>query len=113
MPEPDQPAVQEAVLSDYAPWSPDELNQPDSDKQAEFRNIQMSLPVLQEVLDWYDEQIALYSNPEIISGVNPSSKPEDVKNAVLFAQNMISGYKYKRNEFANRFEEYSQAVIEP
>ena len=91
-------------------WSPEELAEVSDAKMADLRNIQASLPVIEEVIAWYDEQIALYKDPEIIEGANPSSKAEDIKNSVLLAQGFIKGYKYKRNEFAKRFEEYIQTV---
>jgi hypothetical protein len=90
------------------PWSPDELNQPLTADETEL--IQGQLPLLNEVIQWFDERIADYSSPEIISGVNISSKPEDVKNSVLFAQSMIKDYKYKRKDFVERFRKNIDAL---
>jgi hypothetical protein len=90
------------------PWSPDELaaNLTQDDKQA----IKEQLPLLNEVITWFDERIAEYGNPETISGVNISSDPQHVKEAVLFAQTMIKDYKSKRNEFNATFKKYIAAL---
>lgn len=94
-----------------APWSPEELTEDLSPEQ--LLEIQQSLPLLQEVIEWYDEQVAHYGDPETITGVNPSTRPQDVKQAVMFAQTMIKGYKHKRNEFIARFKKHTAIVAPP
>jgi hypothetical protein len=74
------------------------------DKQE--RDVVASLPVVQEVLDWFDKQVATYKNPLALDGVNPSTPAEDVKAAVLLAQNLISDYKRQRENFESQFSKY-------
>lgn len=70
------------------------------------RDVVASLPVVQEVLDWFDRQISTYKNPLVIDGVNPSTPAEDVKCAVLLAQAQIKDFKAKRGEFETKFRKY-------
>jgi hypothetical protein len=90
------------------PWSPEELNTELTPE--ELAAIKQELPLLDEVISWFDEQIKVYSNPETIGGVNISSKPEDVKQAVLFAQTLIKDYKDKRDEFTKKFKHHIGAL---
>lgn len=101
----------EEELDPNAPWSPEEGTEELTTEQ--LLEIQQSLPLLKAVIDWFDEQIALYKDPTIIEGANPSSKAEDLKEAILLAQGFIKGYKYKRNEFAVRFKKLSAIVAPP
>lgn len=75
-------------------------------QEEQERKVAMSLPVLQDVLDWYDQQIATYQDPMTIMGVNPSTPAEDVKSAVLFARTLVDEYQRKRVAFANQFSKY-------
>lgn len=87
-------------------WYPEPSEEQVEAEQQEQSKITASMPVLQEVLDWYDTQIAVYSNPKTITGIGSNTKAEDVKQAVLFAQTLIQDYENKRGEFANRFEKF-------
>lgn len=94
--------------NDYAPYNPEAPEEQQVEEQLEHSRTVASLPVIEDVLTWFDEQIAAYTNPDIISTVSPNSDPEQVKQAVLFAQTVMKDYKNKRMEFANRFSDYIQ-----
>lgn len=83
---------------------PDEEQKDLVEKQE--RDVTASLPVVQEVLDWFDMQLRTYRNPMVIEGVNPSTPAEDVKAAVLLAQAQIRDYKNKREQFEGKFSRY-------
>ncbi len=106
-------AVEEQEPDPNAPWSPEESEVTTALSAEDLEILRSQLPVVEEIIAWFDGQIALYGNPEVITGVNPSSKPEDVKNAVMFAQQMIKGYKDKRKEFAKKFEPYLTKQKDP
>lgn len=93
---------------DYGSWVPPVLaaNEKVAAEQAEQVYIKSSLPVIQEVLDWYDECIEKFKNPEVITGVNVSTPAEIVKTAVVHAQQQIASYQKKKREFIQRFSEY-------
>jgi hypothetical protein len=87
-------------------WYPEpDQEQQDLVEQQEHEVV-ASLPVVQEVLDWFDKQIATYKNPLTIEGVNPNTPAEDIKAAVLLAQALITDYKTKRGDFQSKFERY-------
>lgn len=106
----EKPTTEATVEEEYqdpnTPWSPEESDETNQLTLEQIEELRSQLPVIQDIIDWFDKQIAAYSNPEIISGVNPSSKAEDVKKAVLFAQQMIQDYKEKRKQFTSQFAEY-------
>lgn len=93
-------------------WYPEPSKQQEETIQQEESKTIASLPVIQEVLDWFDEQIAIYKNPSVIEGVNPSTPAEDIKAAVLLAQGRIDDYRTKRDEFINRFSKYIQEAAD-
>lgn len=99
-----------AYLDNNRPWSPDELTELSPEQRAELVAMNASVPVIEEVLEWFDSQIASFSDPTIITKVTVTTKAEDIKQAVLFAQKMIQSYKDKRNEFENRFKNFVTAV---
>lgn len=74
--------------------------------QDELHTAASPIGIVQDVLDWYDKQIADYKNPLLITGVNPSSNPEEVMRAILVAQAVIKDYKAKRAEFEHLFAEH-------
>lgn len=96
----------EAPVSDFEAYSPEPPEEQQDAETLEKSRANASLPVLQEVLDWFDEQVAEFKDPMIIDGVNVSSDPQQVKDAVLFAQGMISRFEKKKGEFTNRFSDY-------
>lgn len=99
-------------MDDYGAWLPN----PDPTKEkAELearQNIKASVPVIQEVIDWFDAEIAKYADPRTIDGVNIATNPELVKQAVLFAQTLATAYQDKRDEFQQRFSEYLISEVE-
>lgn len=98
--------------NDYGAWLPNTDDAREKAKLAEQQNLKASVPVLQDVLDWFDTQIAAFKNPEIIEGVNVSTPAEQVKLAALFAQTNIASYRQKRMEFEQRFSEYLISEVE-
>lgn len=97
-------------IDDNAPWFPEEDQEQKDIVEKQERDVVASLPLVQEVLDWFDMQIATYKNPLVIEGVNPSTPAEDVKSAVLLAQAQIRDFKVKRAEFESKFSNYIAEV---
>jgi len=98
----------QAAPDPNAPWSPDEGVEDLTPEQ--LLDIKQSLPLLQEVIEWFDEQIADFLNPNVIGGVRANSDPKEVKDSVLFAQKMSKGYSKKRDEFIKRFRKHVTEV---
>jgi hypothetical protein len=92
-------------LDDYGAWLPPVRDNKKAE-QAEKKLIKASVPVIQEVLDWYDACIDKFSNPMVVAGVNVSTPAETVKEAVLHAQQQIASYQEKKAEFVKRFSDY-------
>lgn len=89
-----------------APWSPDEGIDVEGLDEDQVSLLRATLPVVQEMLEWFDEQIAGYLNPNVISKVTTDSDPQVVKDSVLFAQQLSRDYSKKRKQFEDRFEPY-------
>lgn len=103
--EPEQPAPP----SELAPWVPDITGSSHDQLVAEQEEqvyLKASIPVIQDVLDWYDECIDHFNRPDIIDGVNPSTPAETVKEAVIYAKQQVAGYREKKREFIMRFSQY-------
>lgn len=98
--------VEQEELDPNAPWSPEEGSETVGLNDAEQEMLRATLPVVQEILDWFDEQITGYLNPNVVAGVNPDSDPKVVKESVLFAQKLSRDYDKKRKQFVKRFEPY-------
>lgn len=92
--------------NDYAPYNPEAPQEQQDAEQLEKSKINASLPIIEDVLAWFDDQITIYKSPTTIEGVNISSDPQQVKDAVLFAQSQIHAYTTKREEFVNKFRDY-------
>lgn len=103
---PDSETILPFDPDDNAPWSPEEGGDENILSAEDLEILRSQLPVIEEIIAWFDAQIMQYSSPEIIAGANPSSKAEDIKSAVLLAQGFIKGYKDKRKEFVKKFEPY-------
>lgn len=89
-----------------APWSPEEADIEHGLTAEQVEYIKSQIPVVQEVIEWFDTQIAEFLNPNVIETVTEKSDPKQVKDAVRFAQKMSRGYSKKRNEFADKFKKY-------
>lgn len=96
-----------------AAWSTEEVANADGPTSEELAEIKSMLPIIVDIIAWFDEQIAGFLNPNVIADVRTNSDPEEVKRAVLFAQKMSRGYSKKRVEFAKRFEQYLVTPKEP
>lgn len=99
-------ADDERELDPNAPWSPEEGIDEQGLSPEQIAEIRANLPVVQEILDWFEEQITGYLNPNVIAKVSRESKSEDVKEAVLFAQQLSRDYDKKRKDFYERFKPY-------
>lgn len=95
-----------AVDPDNQQWYPIPDQEQQDIVERQEHDLVASLPVLQDVLDWFDERIKTYGNPMTIEGVNVSSNAEEVKQAVLFAQSLIADYQKQREDFENNFSKY-------
>jgi len=104
-------APKQQAVDPNAPWSPEELQEEISAEDIEA--LKKELPVLDEVITWFDQQIAEFLNPNVIQAVKAKDNATDVKEAVMFAQKMSKGYSKKRNEFAVRFKKYIAQVTPP
>lgn len=93
-------------------WYPEPPKQQQEAAQIEQTKTISSLPVVQEVLDWFDEQIAIFSHPTVISGVTISTPADDVKSAVLLSQGQRASFEKKKKEFMNRFRQYLESADE-
>lgn len=101
------PPVSDATEPDpNAPWSPEEGLDESGLSPEQVAELRATMPVVQEVLDWFEEQILSYLNPNVVAGVTPDSDPQTVKDSVLFAQRLSREYSKKRNQFVKRFEPY-------
>lgn len=109
----DNKPTENEELDPNTPWSPDELNANKGMTPAELQALSSQLPVVQEIIDWFDEQIAGFLNPNCIKDATIKSSAEDIKNAVLFAQLNSKSYSSKRQEFADRFKQYLEPPKEP
>lgn len=87
-------------------WYPEApKEQREAEQQAESKTV-ASLPVIQDVLDWFEARIAQYKNPLLITGIDVSTPAEDVKNQVLLKQQLIIDYKQQRDDFKAEFSKY-------
>ncbi len=100
-------------LDPNAPWSPEEGLEESGLSEEQISELRATLPVIQEVLDWFEEQILGYLNPNVVSGVTPDSDPQTVKDSVLFAQKLSRDYDKKRKQFVKRFEPYLKPPSTP
>lgn len=93
-------------MSDFEAYIPAQSddNKLSEDKQRHFEVA--SLPVIVDVLEWFDTQISELHDPTIITSVNDTTPPEQVKAAVMDAQRLIAAYTKKRNQFKNDFSNY-------
>lgn len=99
-------------MTDTDTWYPEPpKEQQEAEQQQQSRDI-ASLPVIQETLDWFDEQIATFKDPSTIQGVNPTTNAEDIKAAVLLAQALIQSYEAKRTDYVNRFSRYIEEAAD-
>lgn len=96
-----------------APWSPEEAEIQVGLSEEELMALQSQVPIIQETLEWFDEQIADFLNPNVIESVTVKTTAEDVKQAVLFAQKMSKGYSKKRKQFVKRFKQYLEPPKPP
>jgi hypothetical protein len=94
--------------NEYGTWVP--AADPDAirEEQAELAKVKSSVPVIQDVIEWFEQQIKDFLNPMTIEGVTHSTSAEDVKNAVLFAQSSAASYAAKSKAFRSSFTEYLQ-----
>lgn len=92
--------------AEYGAWLPKPTPEQERAELIAQERLQSSVPVIQDVLDWFNTQIATYKNPLTIEGVNPATNAETVKTAVLFAQTLISDYKRQREQFIGQFKEH-------
>lgn len=90
----------------YAPWSPEGNEEQEKVTEEQQQRIAASLPIINDVLDWFDNEIKAFKDPSTITGVNISSNAEQVKSAVLFAQTVIASYESKKEEFMKDFGQY-------
>lgn len=93
-------------MSDYEAYYPQPPKEQTEAIQLEQSRTIASLPVIQEVLDWFDEQILEFRNPLLIENVNEASDSQTIKDQVLTAQKDAKRYKTKRDEFAARFADH-------
>lgn len=93
-------------MSDADPWYPQEPKEQQDAAQIAESRITASLPVIQDVLDWLDSTEQTYRDVMTIEGVNPSSKPEDIKTAVILAQSRIRDTQELRDRFTKDFARY-------
>lgn len=105
-PQPQAPVAAPELPDNNAPWSPDEAGELNAPSLEQLEEIRSQLPIIQDIIDWFDEQIAEYLNPNVIAGVTATTDPVKLKESVLFAQKMSRGYSKKRNQFAKRFDQY-------
>jgi hypothetical protein len=102
----------DTIIDDTQQWYP-EVDEDQKDLvEKQERDVVASLPIVQEVLDWFDQQIKTYKNPLTIEGVNPSTPAEDVKASVLLAQTLITDYKRQREDFQASFSRYITEVAD-
>jgi hypothetical protein len=92
--------------NDYAAYSPEPDKERIETEEQERSKAVSSMPIIQDVLDWFDTQIAEYKNPLLITGVTYKTDPEHVKAAVLLAQAQITDYKLKRDNLVSKYGDY-------
>lgn len=101
-----------ADTDDSQQWYPQALQDQQDLVDKQERDVVASLPLVQEVLDWFNEQITNYNSPSVIGNVNPSTPAEDVKFAVLLAHGQANEFKKKRREFETQFSRYITEVAD-
>jgi hypothetical protein len=97
-------------MSDFEAYNPEPSKELEEAVQREQGKVIASLPVIQDVLDWFDEQIAGFKDPMIISNVSEGTDANEVKDKVLAAQKDIIRYEKKKAEFMNRFSKYLESA---
>lgn len=93
---------------DYAAYVPPSSEDNEETASKELKRELSSMPVIQDVLDWFDTQIAELKDPSLITGISESTPAEEIKERVLFAKLQIQEYEIKRDSFISEFNHYIQ-----
>jgi hypothetical protein len=95
------------IYDENAPWSPDEVSNDVATESAarEAHVIGTSLPILQEVIDWFEEQsLALQSVSSL--DVTEDTPADEAKLRLLLNKKLTVIFLAKATEFENRFKEF-------
>lgn len=98
------------VIDNDTQWTPDNPER-EEQEQKENSKVTTSLPVVQEVLDWFAVNIELYAGIDALN-INGSTAPEDAKVSILLAKGMNQAFKDKSEEFKLKFARYLQEETE-
>lgn len=76
-------------------------------EQKEQAKVSTSIGVIQDVLDWFDANAALYASTDAL-GVDEATPNDQAKLAILHAKKMRLAFQAKSNEFRAEFAKYLQ-----
>ena len=92
--------------TDMEGWIPEENEAQQQAKKQEDAKLASSIGVVSDVMVWLEAKKKAYEGIGIISGVNASTKAEDVKSAVLLNQQMLHEMNQLLRDFRVQYAQY-------
>lgn len=90
-------------------WQPEKPEDRQEVEQQEQSKITTSLPVIEEILAWFDKNAGLYESVDSL-GVNEETSSDQAKLAILLSKKMRAAFQDKSAQFRRDFAKYLEEV---
>lgn len=95
-------------MNDYAAYYPPEDKSRQESENKEHHDAVASMPVIQQVLDWFDSEIATLHDAIALSDVDEATDAEELKSRIINNKKLAQAFEEKRAEFVTKFGPYLQ-----
>lgn len=92
-------------------WYPEPTKEQQEKEAAEHHRLVSSMPVLQDILDWFDTQ-AEYFNTAAGWTIDETTPEKQVKEIVMMCKHFSSVYIDEKRKFATQFASYIEKEAE-